>query len=133
MDSLDAQGPGADASQIPVTGGYTSATPLDGNMEYGIGWGVAFVEALKDAGRNFTRASFLKILNSTSFTQTPALLPLSYSSTDHQGLDGGYITTVTSATSVSPITGTIYQTDSTSGGAITIATKKSSGIPAWLK
>jgi branched-chain amino acid transport system substrate-binding protein len=124
---------GADASQIPVSGGYTSATPLDGNMEYGIGWGVAFVEALKDAGRNFTRASFLKVLNTTTFTQTPSLLPLSYSGTDHQGLNGGFLTTVTSATSVSPITGTIYQTDSTSGGAITVATKKSSGIPAWLK
>jgi branched-chain amino acid transport system substrate-binding protein len=124
---------GADAAQIPVAGGYTSATPLDGNMEYGIGWGVAFVEALKDAGRNFTRASFLKVLNSTTFSQTPSLLPLSYTSTDHQGLNGGFLTTVTSATSVSPITGTIYQTDSTSGGAITVATKKSSGIPAWLK
>ncbi len=51
---------GADASQIPTVAGtpYTSASPLDGDMEYGIGWGVAFVEALKDAGRNFTRASF---------------------------------------------------------------------------
>ncbi len=61
------------------------------------------------------------------------MLPLQYSSTEHQGLNGGYLTTVTSATSVSPITGTIYQTDSTSGGPITVATKKSSGIPAWLK
>jgi ABC-type branched-subunit amino acid transport system substrate-binding protein len=123
----------ADASQIPVTGGYTSTTPLDGNMEYGIGWGVAFVEALKAAGRNFTRASFLKVLDSTTFSQTPALLPLRYTAADHQGLNGGFLTTVTSATSVSPITGTIYQTDSTSGGAITVATKKSTGIPAWLK
>jgi ABC-type branched-subunit amino acid transport system substrate-binding protein len=124
---------GADASQIPVSGGYTSATPLDGNMEYGIGWGVAFVEALKAAGRNFTRASFLKILDSTTFSQTPALLPLRYSATSHQGLNGGYLTTVTSSTAVSPITGTIYQTDSTSGGPITVATKKSTGIPSWLK
>jgi ABC-type branched-subunit amino acid transport system substrate-binding protein len=126
---------GADASQIPTVAGtpYTSATPIDGNMEYGIGWGVAFVEALKAAGRNFTRASFLKVLDSTTFSQTPALLPLRYTSQDHQGLNGGFLVTVTSATSVSPITGTIYQTDSTSGGPITVATKKSSGIPAWLK
>jgi ABC-type branched-subunit amino acid transport system substrate-binding protein len=126
---------GADASQIPTVAGtpYTSATPIDGNMEYGIGWAVAFVEALKAAGRNFTRASFLKVLDSTTFSQTPSLLPLRYTSQDHQGLNGGYLVTVTSATSVSPITGTIYQTDSTSGGPITVATKKSSGIPSWLK
>jgi ABC-type branched-subunit amino acid transport system substrate-binding protein len=121
----------ADASEIP--GGFTSTTPLNGNMEYGIGWGVAFVEALKAAGRNFTRASFLKVLDTTTFTQTPSLTPLRYTTQDHQGLNGGFLTTVTSATSVSPITGTIYQTDSTSGGPITVATKRSSGPPSWLK
>ncbi|MFZ0768538.1 MAG: hypothetical protein WAM64_04890, partial [Acidimicrobiales bacterium] len=121
----------ADSSEIP--GGFTSTTVLNGNMEYGVAWGVAFVEALKAAGRNFTRASFLKTLDSTTFSQTPALLPLRYTAQDHQGLNGGYLVTVTSATSVSTITGTIYQTDSTSGGPITVATKRSTGIPTWLK
>jgi branched-chain amino acid transport system substrate-binding protein len=121
----------ADSSEIP--GGFTSTTPLNGNMEYGVAWGVAFVEALKAAGRNFTRASFLKVLDSTTFSQTPALLPLRYTAQDHQGLNGGELVTVTSSTSVSPINGTIYQTDSTSGGPITVATKRSTGIPTWLK
>jgi branched-chain amino acid transport system substrate-binding protein len=120
----------ADPSQFP---GFSSTTTLDGNMEYGVGWGVAFVEALKAAGRNFTRASFLKVLDSTTFSQTPALLPLRYTATDHQGLNGGYLVTVTSSTSVKTITGTIYQTDSTPGGPVTVATKKSTGIPTWLK
>jgi hypothetical protein len=102
-------------------------------MEYGIGWGVAFVEALKDAGRNFTRASFLKVLTSTTFTQTPSLVPLSYTAGDHQGLDGGYITTVTSGTSESPVTGTVYVTSSAPSGPVTVAAKTSSAIPTWLK
>ena len=67
-------------------------------MAYGIGWGVSFVEALKAAGKNFTRASFLKTLTTTTFSQTPALLPLRYSSANHQGLNGGYLDTVTSDT-----------------------------------
>ena len=113
--------------------GFTSATPLDGNMEYGISWGVAFVEALKAAGRNFTRASFLKTLTSTTFTQTPSLLPLRYTAGDHQGLDGGYLTSVTSATAVTPLTGTVYQTNSAPSGPVTVTAKSSAAIPTWLK
>lgn len=119
-----------DPSQFP---GFSSTSTLDGNMEYGIGWGVAFVEALKDAGRNFTRASFLKVLTSTTFTQTPSLVPLSYTAGDHQGLDGGYLTTVTSGTSESPITGTVYVTSSAPSGPVTVAAKTSGAIPTWLK
>ncbi len=120
----------ADPTDFP---GFTSTSTLDGNEEYGIGWGVAFVEALRDAGRNFTRASFLKVLTSTTFSQTPALTPLRYTPTDHQGLNAGFLTKVTSSTEVAPITGKIYMTDSTPGGAVTAATKLSTGIPSWLK
>jgi len=35
--------------------------------------GVLFVEALKAAGKTFTRASFLKTLTHTTFSQTPSL------------------------------------------------------------
>jgi hypothetical protein len=101
-------------------------------MEAGLSWGVAFVEALKAAGKNFTRASFLKTLTSTTFSGTPSLLPLRYTTTDHQGLNGGEIDKVTSATAVTPIS-KIYATDSTPGGAITTPTKLSTGIPSWLK
>jgi ABC-type branched-subunit amino acid transport system substrate-binding protein len=119
----------ADPSQFP---GFSSSTTLDGNMEAGLSWGVAFVEALKAAGKNFTRASFLKTLTSTTFSGTPSLLPLRYTTTDHQGLNGGEIDKVTSATAVTPIS-KIYATDSTPGGAITTPTKLSTGIPSWLK
>ncbi|HEY5111082.1 MAG TPA: ABC transporter substrate-binding protein [Acidimicrobiales bacterium] len=120
----------ADKAQFPT---FTSATTLDGNMEYGIGWGVAFVEALKAAGKTFTRASFLKTLDSTTFSQTPSLTPLRYTTQDHQGLNGGFLTSVTSATAVAPITGKIYTTDSTPSGPVVSAKKTSSGIPSWLK
>ncbi|MGH3733462.1 MAG: ABC transporter substrate-binding protein [Acidimicrobiales bacterium] len=119
----------ADPTDFP---GFTSATPLDGNMEYGIGFGVAFVEALKAAGKTFTRASFVKTLNSTTFSQTPSLAPLRYTTLDHQGLNGGELATVTSATAEKAITGTVYATDSLSG-PITVVKKLSTGIPSWLK
>ncbi|MGH9019840.1 MAG: ABC transporter substrate-binding protein [Acidimicrobiales bacterium] len=120
----------ADKTDFP---NFTSTSPLTGNMEYGIGVGVAFVEALKAAGKTFTRASFLKVLTSTTFKDTPALLPLRYTKTDHQGLNGGYLVTITSATQTQPLTGTVYTTDSTTTGAVKTTTVKSGGVPAWLK
>ncbi len=120
----------ADKADFPS---FTSTSPLTGNMEYGIGWGVAFVEALKAAGKNFTRASFLKTLTSMTFSNTPALLPLRYSSSNHQGLNGGYLVNITSNSATAPIDGTVYTTDSSTSGPVTVATKKSGGIPSWLK
>jgi len=121
---------GADSTDFP---GFSSSTALDGNMEYGAAFGVAFVEALKAAGATFTRASFLKILTSMTFSQTPSLVPLSYTSTNHQGLNGGYLDTITSATQAQAINGTVYTTDSTSTGPVVKAAKLSTGIPSWLK
>jgi branched-chain amino acid transport system substrate-binding protein len=120
----------ADSTDFP---GFTSTSTLTGNMAYGIGWGVAFVEALKAAGKTFTRASFLKKLTSVPFNQTPSLLPLRYSAQDHQGLNGGYLTIIKSATQTQPLDGKIYVTDSTSSGPVTLAKKLSAGIPGWLK
>jgi len=112
---------------------FTSTSPITGNMAYGIGWGVAFVEALKVAGKNFTRASFLKTLTTKTFSQTPSLVPLVYTRSNHQGLNGGYLTKIISATQTQPINGKIYVTDSTSTGPVVPAKKLSTGIPAWLK
>ncbi|MHB8335534.1 MAG: ABC transporter substrate-binding protein [Acidimicrobiales bacterium] len=111
---------------------FTSTTPLDGNMAYGIGWGVSFVEALKAAGRNFTRASFLHTLTSTTFL-TPALMPLRYSPTNHQGLTGGYVVKVTSSSSTSVLNPTVYTTGSAQSSPVKVTTKLSKVVPAWLK
>ena len=119
----------ADKTDFP---GFSATTTLDGNMSYGAAFGVAFVEALKATGKNLTRASFLKVLTTMNFTQTPSLVPLTYTRSNHQGLNGGCITTVVSATAMKPVTGTVYTTDSSSG-PVTVAKKLSAGIPSWLR
>lgn len=120
----------ADKADFPT---FTSTTPLDGNMTYGAAWGVAFVEYLKAAGRNFTRASFLKTMTHTTLTQTPSLVPLRYTGNNHQGLNGGYLVTVTSSTATAALDGKVWVTDSTPNSPVTQTTRLSSGIPAWLK
>ena len=120
----------ADKADFP---GFAANSPITGNMAYGISWGVAFVEALKLAGENFTRASFLKTLTSHVLNQTPSLVPLSYTPSNHQGLNGGYLTTIISSTKTQPLNGKIYTTDSSSTGPVVPAKKLSQGIPAWLK
>jgi branched-chain amino acid transport system substrate-binding protein len=119
----------ADPKDFP---GFTSTSVMNGNVFYGAAEAVTFVEALKAAGRNFTRASFLKTLQSTTFSQTPSLVPLRYSSSNHQGLNGGYMTTVTSDSAEKTLSGTVYTTDSSNTSPVVVAKSKSSGIPAWL-
>jgi ABC-type branched-subunit amino acid transport system substrate-binding protein len=119
----------ADKTDFP---GFSSTTTLDGNMAYGISWGVLFVEALKAAGKTFTRASFLKTLTSTTFSQTPSLTPVQYTSTNHQGLNSGEMDTIISATQTKAITGTVYTTNNGSGPVVKVK-KLSTGIPSWLK
>jgi len=124
----------ADQSQFP---GFNSKSVLNGNEAYGVGWGVAFVEALRAAGRNFTQASFLHILTSTSF-DTPAITPLQYTSTNHQGLIGGFISKIesTTATELAPGTngrGVVWQTNSTKTGKVTVTKTLSLTVPSWLQ
>ena len=120
----------ADPADFP---GFTSTSVINGNIAYGVAYGVAFVEALKATGRNLTRASFLKTLQSVTFSQTPSLVPLRYSTSNHQGLNGGYLTTVVSATAMKPLTGTVYTADSGTDGQVAVAKTLSHGIPSWLK
>jgi len=111
---------------------FTAATPLDGNMEYGIGWGVAFVEALRAAGKNFTRASFLKTLTTTAFNSS-AVVPLQYSKSNHQGLQGGFVAEIKSTTQTEVVPpGTVYTTTSSAASPIVVTHAVSSGIPSWL-
>ena len=120
----------ADPADFP---GFTSTSVINGNIAYGVAYGVAFVEALKATGKNLTRASFLKTLQSVTFSQTPSLVPLRYSSSNHQGLNGGYLTTVVSASAMKPLTGTVYTADSGTDGQVAVAKTLSHGIPSWLK
>jgi branched-chain amino acid transport system substrate-binding protein len=113
--------------------GFKASTPLDGNMEYGIGFGVSFVEALRAAGPNFTRTTFLHTLLTTTF-DTPAVVPLAYSNANHQGLQGGFVVLIKNGTQSEALPpGTIYTTTSTKLSPVVTAQKLSSGIPAWLR
>ena len=120
----------ADSADFP---GFTSTSVLNGNIAYGAAYGVAFVEALKATGKNLTRATFLKTLEGVTFSQTPSLVPLRYTSSNHQGLNGGYLTTVISASATKPLTGTVYTADSGVDGNVAVAKTLSHGIPSWLK
>jgi branched-chain amino acid transport system substrate-binding protein len=120
---------GADPTDFP---GFTPAK-FDGNMAYGIGWGVAFVEALRAEGKTVTRAGFLSELQKASF-QTPALTPLKYSKTNHQGLTAGYIITVSSVTSTTAVAGKrVYTTSSAKASKVVVTHRLSTSVPAWLQ
>ena len=124
----------ADPSQFP---GFTSTSVLNGNEAYGVGWGVAFVEALKAAGKNVTQASFLHVLTTMKF-ETPAITPLQYTATNHQGLLAGFVSKIASTTATEPAPGkdgnkTVWVTKSTSAGPITSTTTLSLSIPSWLQ
>jgi ABC-type branched-subunit amino acid transport system substrate-binding protein len=117
---------------------FTASSVLTGNEFYGAGYAIAFVEALKAEGKTVTRAGFLKSLKSTTFS-TPAITPLKYSSSNHQGLLGGVIATVapngTSAPTlvVEPNT-TVFSTTNTKSSPIKVSTKLAiTPIPSWLK
>jgi branched-chain amino acid transport system substrate-binding protein len=123
----------ADKADFPS---FTSSSTIDGNMAYGVGWGVSFAEALRAAGKNFTRASFVSTMLHTSF-QTPALTPLKFTATNHQGLLGGYVTQIKSVTQTEPALGVdgkkaVYVTPGTKGSKVTKATRLSTAVPTWL-
>ena len=77
----------ADKTDFPT---FTASSVLTGNELYGAGYAVAFAEVLKAEGKNVTRAGFLKEMTSMTLSD-PAIMPLKYSKTNHQGLQGGII------------------------------------------
>jgi hypothetical protein len=122
-------------------GTVKASTLLNGNEAIGIAEGVAFVEALHAAGKSFTRASFVADMLKTTF-DTPGLTPLKYTTANHQGLIGGYVSVV-SATGVttgktSPAGGidgrkAVYVTTGTAGAKVTLSHRVSTSVPAWLR
>jgi ABC-type branched-subunit amino acid transport system substrate-binding protein len=115
--------------------GFKASTPIDGNMEYGASWAVLFVEVLKAEGTNVTQDGFVSELLSTSWPDTPSLIPLDYTATNHQGQVGGLVDTIASATSTKIVgKGIVYRTDSTPTGPVVVSGSKPAGgpIPSWL-
>jgi ABC-type branched-subunit amino acid transport system substrate-binding protein len=62
--------------------------PWDGNVLYGEAQAYTLAQALKAAGRNPTRSSFVKSLESTKLSGGPGLAPLGFASDNHLGYLG---------------------------------------------
>jgi ABC-type branched-subunit amino acid transport system substrate-binding protein len=73
---------------------YVSTLPWDGNVLYGMAQAYTLVQAIKAAGRNPTRASFVKALETTKLSGGPGLAPFGFSSSSHLGYLGVQVVTI---------------------------------------
>jgi ABC-type branched-subunit amino acid transport system substrate-binding protein len=125
----------ADASYFP---GLTATSPMNGNEFYGAGEAVAFVEALKAEGKNVTRAGIVKSMLSTTF-DTPAITPLKYTKSNHQGMLGGTIAIIASngtkvPTKALELSTNVFTTGNAKASPITVTSHFIiDPIPSWLK
>jgi ABC-type branched-subunit amino acid transport system substrate-binding protein len=124
----------ADASFFP---GLTATSPLTGNEFYGVGWAVAFVEALKAEGKNVTRAGFVKSMLTTTFA-TPAITPLKYTKANHQGMQGGTPAIIAYNGGNVPIKAlelstNVFTTGQSASSPIVTSRFIIDPIPSWLK
>jgi ABC-type branched-subunit amino acid transport system substrate-binding protein len=78
---------------------------VDGNTGYGVALALTVVQALQAAGKNLTRAGLISAIEQSGKNfVTPGFVPLSYSSSDHDGLQGAEVTELSpgAAPSVTP-------------------------------
>jgi branched-chain amino acid transport system substrate-binding protein len=114
---------------------FTSKSILSGNQLYGVGWAVAFLQTLQAEtakGATPTRSDFVNTMLTTSLS-TPAIMPLKYSSTNHQGLTGGYMikiatTSTDTAVGSSPV---VYNVDPVTQ-ALTTSKYVNGTVPSYL-
>jgi ABC-type branched-subunit amino acid transport system substrate-binding protein len=106
---------------------YLSKYPLDGNVAYGVAVGYTFVQAMLKAGRNPTRQDLINAING-GLPQGFAVAPYAYSSTNHNGITGGYMAVIKNG-ALSPI-GPVQVTDTSPTGAITTYTTAQPPAPA---
>jgi branched-chain amino acid transport system substrate-binding protein len=125
----------ADKTDFPK---FTKSSIITGNELYGAGFAVAFAEALKAEGKNVTRAGYVKSLLTTTFSD-PAITPLKYSASNHQGLTGGVIAKIAANGANPPVEAsltntTVYTTGNSAASKLVTSTKLSiTPIPTWLK
>jgi ABC-type branched-subunit amino acid transport system substrate-binding protein len=113
---------------------YAPSLPWDGNVEYGMSEAYAFVQALRAAGQNPTRASIVSAVEGSHWTDGPGLTPYAYSSSDHNGFTGVQMVTVGADGTLTTL-GPIETTSDTPTGAIATysgaaSTPSTSGIPS---
>jgi hypothetical protein len=125
----------ADKADFPT---FTSSSILTGNELYGVGYAVAFAETLKAEGRNVTRAGFVKTLESVKLDD-PAITPLQYSASNHQGMEGGVIAKIAANGGKAPVVADLTNTTVfTSNNVASTPLKQNSSllispIPSWLQ
>jgi branched-chain amino acid transport system substrate-binding protein len=113
---------------------YAPSLPWDGNVLYGLAQAYTFVQALKAAGQNPTRASIVAAIQNSHWTDGPGLTPYAYSSSNHLGFTGVQVVQIGASGTASAV-GPVEVTDGTASGAITTysgtpSTPPSSGIPS---
>jgi len=105
--------------------------PWDGNVLYGMVQAYTLAQAFKAAGRNPTRSSFVKSLESTKLSGGPGLVPFGFASDNHLGYLGVQVAII-AADGTEATTGPVYV--SSDSGPITqysgsAATPPANGIP----
>jgi branched-chain amino acid transport system substrate-binding protein len=91
---------------------YNTEDPWDGTTLYGLASAYTMVQALKAAGEDLTRESFIEAVEKGGFTG-PGLVPLAWSEGDHNGYTGGAITVIKGGENV--IDSPVYVTDDGDG------------------
>ncbi len=101
--------------------------PWDGNVLYGMVQAYTLAQALKAAGRNPTRSSFVKTLEATKLTGGPGLVPFGFASDNHLGYLGVQIAII-AANGTEATNGPVYT--SSDSGPITQYSGSASSPPA---
>jgi ABC-type branched-subunit amino acid transport system substrate-binding protein len=113
---------------------YAPSLPWDGNVLYGFATAYTFVQALKAAGQNPTRAGIVSAIQSSHWTDGPGLTPFGFSSSNHLGYTGVQVVQI-GLTGGETSLGPVQITDDTATGPITTysgtpSTPPASGIPS---
>ena len=106
---------------------YASYLPWDGNVLYGMAQAYTLVQAMKAAGRNPTRESFRKTIETTKLSGGPGFVPFGFSSSNHLGFLGVQVATIAADGTVTT-TGPVYT--SSDSGPITQFNGSPSSPPA---
>jgi branched-chain amino acid transport system substrate-binding protein len=108
---------------------YDKSAPWDGNVEYGMANAYTLVQALKAAGKNLTRQSFIDAINNDGSKWTgPGIVPYRYSKSDHGGFGGAEMGQIKGGKIV--LFGGPLTTDPTPTGAITAYSTQQPAPPA---
>jgi hypothetical protein len=88
-DANNAQG--ALYRQVVTKYGSPTTTPVDTFTEVGVGAGEVLVEGLRRAGKNPTRASLIKGLETLRKWKGSLFGPITYTAGSHAGVQGAYV------------------------------------------